>query len=297
MQRKFELQGHRGARALFPENTLPGFIATLAIGVDGLELDVAITADGVPVVCHNVDLDPDVTRGPDGAWLAAPYPLVRSLTLADLRGYDVGRIKPGSLTASRFPDQHPIDHTPIPTLAEVFAATGTTVIQAELKTVPTRPDATVAPAVMADLVIACAAACNALDRLDIRSFDFRGLRHMHRTYPTIPLTYLTGPTSLANPTVFWDGVTADDFGGSVPRVIAQETGGRRATWAPHLATFTEDDLREAQSLGLRVMPWTVNDPADMARFIAWGVDGLCTDRPDLALGAMADAGFELPLPA
>ncbi len=297
MQRTFELQGHRGARALFPENTLPGFVATLAIGVDGLELDVAITADGVPVVCHNVDLDPDVTRGPDGAWLSAPYPLVRSLTLAELRGYDVGRIKPGSPTAGRFPDQHPIDGTPIPTLAEVFATTGTAVIQAELKTVPTRPEATVAPSVMADLVMACATACNALGRLDIRSFDFRGLRHMHATYPDIPLTYLTGPNSLAQPALFWDGVTAEAFGGSVPRVIAHEAAGRRATWAPHLATFTADDVRTAQSLGLRVMPWTVNEPADMARFIAWGVDGLCTDRPDLALGVMADAGLDLPQPA
>ena len=294
---KFEIQGHRGARALFPENTVPGFIATLAIGVDGLELDVAVTADGIPVVCHNVDLDPDVTRAVDGNWLQPPYPLVRSLTLAELRHYDVGRIKPDSVTAGRFPDQHPIDRTRIPTLAEVFAATGNAVIQAELKTVPTRPDATVLPSVMADLVMACATACNALHRLDIRSFDFRGLRHMRANHPTIPLTYLTGPTSLANPAVFWDGATTADFGGSVPRVIAHEAGDRKATWAPHLATFTEDDLREAQSLGLRVIPWTVNDPVDMARFIAWGADGLCTDRPDLALGVMADAGLDLPLPA
>jgi glycerophosphoryl diester phosphodiesterase len=297
MHRKFELQGHRGARALFPENTIAGFVATMAIGVDALELDVAVTADNVPVVCHNVDLDPDVTRDATGAWITSPPPLVRSLTLAQLRAYDVGRIKPASVTEGRFPDQHPYDGTGIPTLAEVFAATAPVWIHAELKTLPTRPDATVSAIAMAELVMDCARDAGALDRLDIRSFDFRGLRHMRAAYPEIPLTYLTGPGSLAQPALFWDGVTPDDFGGSVPRVIAAEASGRRAVWAPHLATFTQADLVEAQALGLRVIPWTVNDPADMARFIAWGADGLCTDRPDLALAAMQDAGLALPNPA
>src|SRR4051794_18770412 len=94
--RGFDLQGHRGARALFPENTLEGFAAALGIGVGAIELDVATTADGVVVVTHDLRLNPDLVRGPDGAWLAAPGPPVRSLTLAELRHYDVGRLRPGS---------------------------------------------------------------------------------------------------------------------------------------------------------------------------------------------------------
>ena len=65
----FELQGHRGARGLFPENTLEGFVATVALGVDAIELDIAVTADLVPVVFHDVALNGDITRGPDGEWL------------------------------------------------------------------------------------------------------------------------------------------------------------------------------------------------------------------------------------
>ena len=79
MRRTIDLQGHRGARGLFPENTLSGFAAALAIGVDSFELDVAVTADGVPVVSHDAALNPDLARGPDGAWLTAPGPLIRTL--------------------------------------------------------------------------------------------------------------------------------------------------------------------------------------------------------------------------
>ena len=102
MRRAIDLQGHRGARGLFPENTLAGFKAALAIGVDSFELDVAVTADGVPVVSHDAALNPDLARGPDGAWLDTPGPLIRSLRLAELAAYDVGRIRTGSAYAAQF---------------------------------------------------------------------------------------------------------------------------------------------------------------------------------------------------
>jgi len=114
MRRAIDLQGHRGARGLFPENTLAGFSSALAIGIDSFELDVAVTADGVPVVSHDPALNPDLVRGPDGDWLAAPGPLIRSLRLAELAAYDVGRIRPGSAYASQFPDQTAYDGARIP---------------------------------------------------------------------------------------------------------------------------------------------------------------------------------------
>ena len=156
---RFELQGHRGARGLFPENTLEGFVAAVALGVDAIELDVGVTADGVPVVFHDVALHGDIVRGPDGAWLAGEGPLLRSLTLAELARYDVGRLRPGSRYAAAHPEQVPCDGARVPTLREVFAATGSVRIDAELKTLPDRPEATVPPAAMAELVLAVAAAC------------------------------------------------------------------------------------------------------------------------------------------
>jgi hypothetical protein len=116
----FDLQGHRGARGLMPENTLAGFAAALALGVTTLELDLGVTRDGVVVVSHDSLLNPDHTRGPDGAFLQTPGPPIRSLTLATLKRYDVGRLKPGTAYAATFSEQQAVDGATIPTLTEVF---------------------------------------------------------------------------------------------------------------------------------------------------------------------------------
>ena len=289
----FELQGHRGARGLFPENTVEGFVSAVALGVDAVELDVAVTADGVPVVFHDVALNGDIVRGPDGAWLDGEGPLLRSLTLAELARYDVGRLRPGGRYAAAHPRQVACDGARVPTLREAFAASGAVRIDAELKTLPDRPEATVSPAEMADRVLAVAGACGALGRLDVRSFDWRGLRHLRVRHPGLPLTFLTSSETVARAALWWDGPTPAGHGGSVPRAVAAAAAGP-AGWAPDHNGLTQAQVREAQSLGLRVLPWTVNDPADMARLIAWGVDGLCSDRPDLARRVMASMGLPLP---
>src|SRR5919198_903812 len=122
-----DIQGHRGARGHAPENTLPGFERALAIGVSTLELDVGVTRDGVVVIHHDRGLNPDTTRGPDGKWIAAPGPLIKDLTYAELQRYDVGRIQPGSEYERRFPHQKPLDGTRIPKLSDLFARAGSTV--------------------------------------------------------------------------------------------------------------------------------------------------------------------------
>jgi glycerophosphoryl diester phosphodiesterase len=294
MKRPFELQGHRGARGLFPENTLEGFAATLAIGVDSLELDIALTADRIAVVTHDSLLNPDIARGPDGTWLAGPGPSIRSLTLAELREYDVGRLRPGSRYAALYPDQAPHDGAHIPTLAEVFALTAASrvIVDAEVKTQPDQPGLTAPPADVAEAVVAAAIAAGALPRLVVRSFDWRGLRHILARYPDIPLVWLTSPATVADAALWWDGSTAEPFDGSVPRAVAHAAGAG-AAWAPAHSDLTQDQVVEAHKLGLRVLPWTVNAPADMARLVAWGVDGLCTDRPDLARQVMREQGVQM----
>ena len=98
----FDLQGHRGARGLAPENTLPAYKRALELGVDMLECDMAITKDGVVVIHHDLWLNPDRTRGPDGKWLEARGPAIRELTFEQLQECDVGRIKPGTDYAKLF---------------------------------------------------------------------------------------------------------------------------------------------------------------------------------------------------
>jgi glycerophosphoryl diester phosphodiesterase len=275
--RGFEIQGHRGARGLFPENTVEGFRAVIGLGVRILELDVAVTSDGVPVIFHDVGLSPDIVRDPGGAWIATGTPIL-NLSHAELSAYDVGRLRPGSAYAARYPDQSPHDGARIPALADVLRITvpAGVRVDAELKTLPDAPGLTVSPDAMAERVLAVAAICGATALLDMRSFDWRGLRATAARDPAIPLTFLTSPKTQADPDLWW-GRPLD---GSVPRTIAGERPA--ATWAPELGSLDRAAIDEAHALGLRVVPWTVNAPDDMRRMIAWGADGFCTDRPDIA---------------
>ena len=295
MTRPFILSGHRGARGLFPENTVEGFRATCALGVDRLELDIAVTADGIAVVSHDPMLHPDLTRGPDGAWLEGAGAVIREMTFADLQRYDVGRIRPGSEQAGLFPAQVAIDGARVPTLEAVLRATGGVGIDAELKTLPDRPHLTVSPESMADALLAAAEATGATGRLAVRSFDWRGLAYLRRVRPEIPLVWLTARDGIAGAALWW-GIPGYD--GRVAGAVARAAAGTawKAGWAPHFKALTADDVALAQLLGLAVLPWTVNEAQDMERLIGWGVDGLCTDRPDIAREAMQRARLCLPMP-
>ena len=294
MRAIFDVSGHRGARGLFPENTLGGFAGAMALGVTSIELDVATTRDGVVVVTHDSQLNKDIARGPDGAWLTQTGPAITSLTLAELRRYDVGLLRPGSTLAARYPAQVPQDGAAIPTLAELFALTASAklLLDIEIKTAPDQPDLTLPPQALADAALESAAAAGALDRIALRSFDWRALRHVRVTRPEIPLAVLTGTDSEAAAGLWW-GVSDDAARDVVACVVACVDQPRwTPVWAPEHQTLTQQRLAQAHAAGLRVIPWTVNDPADMARLIAWGVDGLCSDRPDLLLEAKARAHAE-----
>ena len=119
-RRRFDLQGHRGARGLAPENTLEGFALALSIGVSTLELDLGMSKDGVVVVHHDIWLNPDTTRGPDGVFLAQRGP---AAARAHAGGAEALRRRPPQARhglCRELPEQRPIDGARIPTLAEVF---------------------------------------------------------------------------------------------------------------------------------------------------------------------------------
>ena len=113
--KKVDIIGHRGAAGLAPENTLSAFKRACEIGVDAIELDALLTADGKIVVHHDYTLKPESTRTPDGKWLNRPGPLIKELTLANLKTYDVGRLKPNTGYSHRYPEQQPVDGERIPT--------------------------------------------------------------------------------------------------------------------------------------------------------------------------------------
>jgi len=272
-----ELIGHRGARGLFPENTVEGFRAALAWGLTAFEIDVGLTSDGVVVLSHDARLDPDITRAPGGAWLDGPGPSLVGSTLRELQAYDFGRIRPGSATAGRFPLQAPVDGARIPTLADVLRLDTRARWTIEIKTFPPEPAATAGAEAIAEHVAAVVDRAEASGRIVVQSFDWRGPRHLRRRRPDLRTAWLTcAATSNA---LWWGCPPAPNW----PEAVAAEGG---STWSPCHTDLTRRDLDAAHRLDLRVVPWTVNEAADARRLAEWGVDGLITDRPDVLRDAL-----------
>ena len=289
----FDLQGHRGARGLFPENTLPAFQKALDLGVDTIECDMAVTRDGVVVVYHDQWLNPDITRGPDGKWLEQRGPAINELTFEQLQQYDVGRIKPGTKYASEFPAQQAVDGTRIPRLSDLFdlvKKSGNTKIgfDCETKISPLEPAAALPPAEFARKAIAEIRKHGMQDRTMVQSFDWRTLQVIQKEAPEIRTMYLSSPRTLqpapdGRPSLWLAGFAPEQHGGSVPRTV-KAAGGK--IWAPNQTYLTAGMLAEARSLGIAVIPWTVNDPAMMNKLLDMGVDGIISDRPDLVQAEM-----------
>jgi glycerophosphoryl diester phosphodiesterase len=294
----FDLQGHRGTRGLAPENTLAAFRTAIDLGVTTLETDLAVTKDDVLVISHDPILNPDLVRGPDGKWIGAAGPPIRSLTLAELKRYDIGRLNPASKYAQQFPEQKPVDGERFPTLAEFFAAAGPDVrFNIEIKTDPTKPDLTVDPVRFAQLAVDAIRLGKAGGRSTIQSFDWRGLIEARRLAPETATGCLsiesnsmdTVGRASGRPSPWLAGLDLTAHGGSVPR-LAKEAG--CAAWSPFWRNVTAENVKEAQALGLKVLPWTVNNPTEMTRLIDMGVDGLITDYPDRAQSILAAKGLK-----
>lgn len=299
-----ELQGHRGARGLAPENTIAAFALALGLGVDVLELDTGVSRDGQVVVSHDPYLNPEITRGPDGQWLPDKGVVIRELDYATLKRFELGRIKPGTRYAQTFADQVPKDGERLPLLADVFAlaakaGNARVGFNIETKIDPRQPTLTLAPEPFADAVIAEIRKYGMQARSTLQSFDWRTLRHAQKTAPEIATVYLSAQQSwLDNIEVgkpgaspWTAGFDVDDVGGSVPKLVAK-AGGK--IWSPYFGDLAPAALADAKALGVKVVVWTVNRPEDMAALIDRGVDGIITDRPDLLRKVMTEKGKSLP---
>ena len=300
----FDLQGHRGVRGLAPENTLAAFETALRIGVTTLELDLAMTADDVLVVSHDRRLNPDHTRGPDGKFLEREGPPIRSLTLAELQRYDVGRLKPGSAYAASLPEQRAVDGARIPALTELFdlvkrLEADHVRFNIETKITPTSGAETPDPETFAAAFAKAVRDAGLAARVTMQSFDWRTLMALKRIAPEIGRVCLTVEAlnfdsirrGEPGPSPWLAGLDVDDFTGSVPRLVA---AAGCATWSPLYRNARPDDVAAAKALGLKVLPWTVNERADMERLIALGVDGIITDYPDRLRAVMAEKNMPLP---
>jgi len=302
----FDLQAHRGGRGLRPENTLAAFANALGLGVTTLELDCGVTKDGVVVISHDRLLNPAHTRDAAGKFLAAAGPAIVDLTYEELRQYDVGRLKPGSDYAAGFPEQIPVDGERIPRLADVFALverSGNHEVRFNIETKldPAHPEQTVSPLAFVRALVAVVRDSGMASRTAIQSFDWRTLRLLRELAPEIALVALTDQQpdedtleiGKPGPSAWLGELDVDDYQGSVPKLV-RALGA--AVWSPHALDLDPGLIAEAHALGLEVIPWTVNEPKDMERALALGVDGMITDRPDLLRTLLESKGIAVPAP-
>lgn len=294
----FDAQGHRGARGLAPENTLAGIEQALAIGVSTLELDVVLSAEGVPVLSHDTAPNPDITRDASGRWLQARGKPFNQLTLEEIASLDVGSLNPSSRYARDFANQAGVDGERIPTLASVFERVkrlGASHVRfnIELKLHPRHPQDSPEPDAFVRAVVAVINSQGMASRTTLQSFDWRVLKASRSIAPALPLSYLSAQLPRFNTLVDGDwtsGLKLSDFD-DAPGLVAA-AGGK--LWSPHFNDLSQSTLARARSLSLRVIPWTVNESQDMARLIDWGVDGIITDYPDRLRSVMQQRGMELP---
>ena len=301
---QFDLQAHRGGRGLMPENTLVAFSKAMEIGVTTLELDVGITQDGVMVISHDRFLNPDVIRDAEGRHLTERGATLMSIPFAELQRFDAGRLKPDSNYAKSFSQQQAVDGERIPALSALFELAkkrnaSDVRFNIETKISPNAAGETLPPEPFVRALIAEIRNAGLTARATIQSFDWRTLQIAQKEAPEIVTVYLSSQQG-AGDTVqagkpgaspWLAGFDVDDYAGSVARTVAAAGG---TVWSPHYKDITQALVRNAQSLGLKVVPWTVNDEADLTQLLDWKVDGLITDYPDLLRALMKARRMVLP---
>ncbi|MEA2002293.1 MAG: glycerophosphodiester phosphodiesterase family protein [Actinomycetota bacterium] len=292
----WDVQGHRGARGLRPENTLPSFEAALDVGVSTLELDLHFSADGVVVIWHDPEIDPEKCVATDaGLPSADEEPAIRVLTADQLSAY-VCNLNPST---SKYPDQVAEsgeisgDAYGIATLQSLFemvdeyandagkteeqrANAATVQFNIETKRDPRNPETMgdtfdgTNPGEFEIAIVALITEWGYEDRAIVQSFDHRSLWALHTIGPSVRLAALT-----TDP--------IPDFTGLV------ESGA--AIWSPRFSVLSATVVADAQEAGLQVIPWTVNEQNDVCSMLTMGTDGVITDRPDLVLGGwLANCG-------
>ncbi len=269
-QSRILVHGHRGARAVLPENTLPAFEYAIAQGVDALELDLAVTKDNVLVVSHDALIDDKVCSGPS----AGAERTIRKLTLKEVRAWDCG-----AKANSGFPKQKTVPGTKMPTLDEVLALApkGKFDFNIETKSDPSKPDLQPEPAEFARLLADAVKKRKLESRVIVQSFDWRTLEAMQKIAPRLRLSALH-PSGMADAILKLDYVDAVHKKG-FPIV------------SPHYRFVSKDRVAQAHKLGIQVVPWTANDAKVWDDLIAAQVDAIITDDPAALIAHLKSKGL------
>nr|WP_244431609.1 glycerophosphodiester phosphodiesterase family protein [Segniliparus rugosus] len=300
----FDLQAHRGGLGLTVESTIASFAKGMSVGVTTLEMDVQITKDRVAVITHDRKVDPSKCSG---QYVGR---FVKDLTLAQIETLDCG-----SKTLPQYPRQQAVPGAKMPTLRSVLALVrerggGVTRMNIETKFEAGAPAETAPREEFVRIVADEVRRAGLAEQVTIESFDWGALKLMREVAPELPLVALSSPAFSADPTSdnpWLGGIALDDFGGDVAAAarsigasaISPQYGdpqdGKLGDPGFELLV-TPEYVAHAHDLGLKVIPWTVDDKATMAALVQSGVDGIITDYPDVLREVLAEHGMPLPQP-
>lgn len=267
----FEIEGHRGARGLLPENTIPSFIKALKYGVKTIELDVVVSRDNKLVVSHEPWFSSVISLDPRGNPIPADKQKehnIYKMNYSEIKKYDVG-----SLGNKDFPEQRKMK-TYKPLLSEVFKEIGKYVKKNKLQ--PVRYNIEIksnlegdntfhpVPAVFAKMVYEEILAHKLEKNVIVQSFDVRPLQELTEFEVKLPLALL-----VANK----DGIEKN----------LEKLGFVPDTYSPHFSLIDEPTVQYARQKGMKIIPWTINETSDMERMKKFNLDGIITDYPDRAV--------------
>ncbi|MET9343328.1 glycerophosphodiester phosphodiesterase [Nonomuraea sp. NPDC003804] len=310
----FDLQAHRGGLGLVVEATLPAFANALELGVGTLELDVQITEDGQAVVTHDRrisnrkcrDTAPAVPGDPEFPYVGK---YINTLTLEQVRTMDCG-----SMTLPEFPGQRPVPGARMATLREVFELVDRyrarrVMLNVETKVEAGAPHETAPREQFVQVTLAEIRRAGLMRQVTIQSFDWGALMRVREVEPRLPIVALTNrdflQTGKPGASPWLGGIDIDDFGGDPLKAIKSfgadafspvhgfpQNG--KVTDPGYQPYVTREMVDQAHGLGIKVIPWTVDDEPTLNKLVDDGVDGIITDYPDRLRQIMAERGFKLP---
>lgn len=264
----FDLQGHRGCRGLMPENSIPGFLKAIDLGVTTLEMDVVISADGKVVVSHDLYISSQFCVNELG--IEIPKKEDKKIIIFQLDYEDVKLFDCGIKGNEDFPEQQKVSVYK-PLLSEVISQCEAYVNQNNLPSIrynieiKSSPDGDLVrhpvPELFTQLVYNILREEVPSDRVTIQCFDQRVLRLWKMKHPEYALSFLIGSSKSWSKNI-------------------EELGFEPDIYSPNYKLITEKDVQELHAKSIKVIPWTVNEVKDMNKVRDFGVDGLITDYPN-----------------
>ncbi len=280
------IYSHRAGAGYLPENSLPAVKHSLTLDIDFIDIDVVLSSDKKLISYHDPILNPDFTRDKEGFYISNDI-AVKNLKAKELKSFDIGKIKPGTERAYLFPNQESIDGTSVSSLDEIIeqilAAPKEINIQIEVKINPFEPENTFPVHDFVEALKHTLLKHSIVSLVEIQSFNWAFLIALQKELPQVKTAYLVDVIENSNNEIqpdldsMWTaGHLIEDLEYSLVSTV-KKLGG--SIIGPDYRLVTPSLVENAQKLGLKVVPWTVDDPDHMSKLIDMNVDGIITNIP------------------